>query len=310
MTGASGGPWLHLDFTGDPESIGAPVVGAADDADPAIVSAALADIVGEGEDVRATVGMLGGLAGLERMVVWWRARALADSTGAPVVVPCAGGGEDAELSRLRLLSAPGELAGLIDAVAPRVDRHRQMPDVFGGRAGRARALERLWGRCSGFDRSVFGGGAVLHVPADGPPTAAADVAVFLGVAVVRGADGPIHPAEPARLSADGADGDGTLRFTWRVPLPGRLLELAGGECGAASRGRSLVAWAGPWRRRMTLPAVLGSCAQESVRVVARGAATGAAAGGSGSGSRDSGAGSGGDILVGFRSVAGLLPGGQ
>ncbi|WP_448852354.1 hypothetical protein [Corynebacterium sp. 335C] len=327
-----GAAWLHLDFTGGAGGTGAAGAGASgvpDDAavlespgraDPAIVGEALADVMGTGDDIHDTVRMLGGLAGLERMAVWWRARALADATGGPVVVDCSGGGPEAELARLRLLAAPGELAGLIDAVAPRVDRHRQMPAVFGERAGRARALELLWGRCTDFDRSVFGGGAVVHVAgaphawagagagADagaGPDAgtggaAVADAAAFLGLPVVRGGR-PADP-EPPRLRADGADDDGTLRFTWRIPLPGRLAEETG--CGADVRGRDLVAWAGPWWRRMTLPAVLGACAHDGTDVVTRTAEPVAHR------AADSGTAPGGDILVRFRSVAGLLPGGQ
>lgn len=293
-------PWLHLDFTGGVAAPdGVPVLADPMAADSVTVADAIRGLVADRgpEDpaeltaaVTAELATLRGLAGLEQLTVWWRARELADtdSSGA-CTVTCSGPGRT-PLGWLRLLAGPGELAGLLDVFAPRVERHRQMPEVFGPRAGRARALENLWGICTRFDRSVFHGGAVVHVPA-GDAVGVAAVAEFLGLPVM-GPDGAITPEAP-RLDARGTDSDGALLFTWRVPVPAQLADT--GACGAEVRGRSAVVWAGPWRRSMTLPAVLGVCDHYATECRPRPGAGPAGAG---------------DILMQFRSRAGLLPGGQ
>ncbi|WP_075692245.1 hypothetical protein [Corynebacterium sphenisci] len=252
-----------------------------------------------GDDLAAAAGLLeisetplAGVAGLERLGVWARARRQFEDTGAAVAVHL-GDTPAEQLDWLRLLHAPGELADLIDAVEPRVERHREMPEVFGQRSRRARLLERTWARGTGLRAAIGAGEVLLHPAAADDPVAAA--ASFTGVHLAPpGPPGtaPVPPAGP-RLSAPDYDGAGRLLLELRLPLPAALADRGGAPARARfGGGVAVVRYAG-WARRIPVPPVLRACELLGARTRIRRA--------------DSGGPAGGDILLSFRSLPGLLP---
>ncbi|MDO5731674.1 hypothetical protein [Corynebacterium sphenisci] len=252
-----------------------------------------------GDDLAAAAGLLAfseiplaGVAGLERLGVWARARRQFEDTGAAVAVDL-GDAPAGQLDWLRLLHAPGELSDLIDAVEPRVERHREMPEVFGRRARRARLLERTWARGTGLRAAIAAGQVLLHPAAADDPVAAA--ASFTGVHLAPPGPAGAKPLPPPRplLSAPDYDDAGRLLLRLRLPLPAALADRGAPPARArAGGGVAVVRYAG-WSRRITLPPVLGACELRGVRTRIRRA--------------DSGGPAGGDILLSFRSLPGLLP---
>ncbi|WJZ00371.1 hypothetical protein CHAN_08815 [Corynebacterium hansenii] len=286
----------------------------------------IADAVGllRGLDADASaLDALTGFAGLERLLVWAKAQAMAAE--GPVGVRI-GLTPDRQLSWLRRVQGPAQLSDLLDLISPRVDRHRAMPDVFGDRARRARLLEALWSWGRAWQRAVDAGS--LHLRGDGPPDPrVAGVAAWAGVVVDGVPDG--SPKPRLTLADLGVGGDGARLFRMRVhaPLHLALPESSGADEAAAagagsaeevtegrrqafslddgidpadipgstvgvdvSDGGVVVQVAG-FSRRFAAPAVLGACEMEKVRVAPP----------------DTWADGWGDILVWFRADPARLP---
>lgn len=188
---------------------------------------------------------LTGFAGLERLLVWAKAKATAEVAPAGVRI-----GETAErqLSWLRRLQAPAQLSDMLDLISPRVDRHRSMPAVFGDRARRARLLESLWAWGRSWQRVVDGGGVRLRAAGPVDPTVAS-VAAWLGVVVETGgsaggagADAAAESVRRPRLTlADldvGGDGAPLFRLRVRAPLHLAFPEYDGSGGGTGSGGEA------------------------------------------------------------------------
>ncbi|MBV7296246.1 hypothetical protein KRX51_10015 [Corynebacterium sp. TAE3-ERU12] len=286
-------PWLHLVCDGAPPPADAQELADGDN------YAAVAELIASlptGPDSQLGDNLLSavtGFAGLEHLAVWLRAHAQYRATGTPVFIRI--GGTDGEhRAWLRRLRGPGELAELLDAMSPPLARHRDMPPVFGEASRRAHAIDGLSRRCTAFHACVANGEVAVHP--GGAATAAAAIATWLGVCVAPTSES--NHATGLRLSSRGRDDDGELGYTARIPVPCGLTEhpLSRHDVKVSVRGGHAIISVDRWRRRFTLPAVLGACELTDVEV--RGAEM--ASDITRNGSSD-------DILLTFRSVAGLLP---
>lgn len=131
----------------------------------------------------AVLSTLTGFAGLERLLVWGKARATSGFVPAGVRI---GVSVDRQLSWLRRVQGPEQFADILDLISPRVDRHRSMPDVFGDRSRRAKLMESLWAWGRSWQRFVEAGGVRLRAEADLDDRVAA-AATWIGVVVETGA---------------------------------------------------------------------------------------------------------------------------
>lgn len=235
----------------------------------------------------AVLSTLTGFAGLERLLVWGKARATSGFVPAGVRI---GVSVDRQLSWLRRVQGPEQFADILDLISPRVDRHRSMPDVFGDRSRRAKLMESLWAWGRSWQRFVEAGGVRLRAEADLDDRVAA-AATWIGVVVETGA----AVERPAlKLAHLGRDDDGAPRFRVRVRAPLVLADATGDPVDsiAVNAGESmLVITVGGWSRRFGAPAVLSVCAIDSVEAEAPG----------------TWADGWGDILIGFRADPAKLP---
>lgn len=256
-----------------------------------------------GADASALSGLTG-FAGLERQLVWAKARVVARERPAGVRI---GTTADRQLSWLRRVQGPGQLADMVDLVDPRVDRHRAMPDVFGDRARRARLLESLWEWGRSWQDRVAGGGVRLHLDHAVEPRVHS-VASWIGVPVEGRGAGPSQSSAPTLTLANlGPDGDGGGCFRVRIHAPlhlavdggqGFLLDDAlvsaddpdfGVSVGVSARG--IVVQVAGFSRWFGAPAILECCERERVTVAPP----------------DSWVNGWGDILVWFRADPARMP---
>lgn len=249
--------------------------------------------IGADPSVLAT---LTGFAGLERLLVWGKARTIAETAPAGVRI---GVDVDRQLSWLRRVQGPEQLADMMDLIIPRVDRHRNMPDVFGDRSRRAKLVESLWAWGRSWQRFLDSGG--VRLLSDGPvDERVAAAAAWIGVVAEEGTVGKrTGGARPGLKLADlGRDGDGGHRFRVRVRAPMRLATMDGAAHDAV-RGRvsvgagesALVVNIAGWSRRFRAPAVLADCEKESVDVAPQ----------------EEWEDGWGDVLIGFRASVRDLP---
>lgn len=235
----------------------------------------------------AVLSTLTGFAGLERLLVWGKARATSGFVPAGVRI---GVSVDRQMSWLRRVQGPEQFADILDLISPRVDRHRAMPDVFGDRSRRARLMESLWAWGRSWQRFVEDGGVRLRAEA-GLDDRVAAAATWIGVVVESG---PPLERPGLKLAHLGRGDDGAPRFRVRVRAPLLLADATGDpvESVTVNTGESmLVINVAGWSRRFEAPAVLAMCTVDSVTAEPAGQWSGGW----------------GDILIGFRADPDKLP---
>lgn len=266
------------------------------EAGPDPVADAVALLRGMNAD-RSALEALTGFAGLERLLVWAKAQTIAGTAPAGVRI---GPTPDRQMSWLRRVQGPAQLADILDLINPRVERHRSMPDVFGDRSRRARMLEELWSWGQSWQRIVEAGGVHLRTGGAVDPRVAV-LATWIGVVV----DDVPDPPQPRLTMADlGVGGDGARLYRMRVRAPlhlafpefdGDAPRVDSGEAGEGARASArrqafllddgadpadfpeptvsvettaagVVAQVAGYSRRFPAPAILSVCEQEKVRV--------------------------------------------